>query len=91
VEGLKVTLADTKKSLENWKNKSLGNSSSEYEMLRTLALCTVCRRNFKNTAIKTCGHVFCKECVEERLTSRSRKCPNCNKSFGNNDYMHITL
>ncbi|OJJ43759.1 hypothetical protein ASPZODRAFT_863522 [Penicilliopsis zonata CBS 506.65] len=91
LEGLKVTLADTKKSLDNWKNKSLGNSSSEYEMLRTLAICTVCRRNFKNTAIKTCGHVFCKECVEERLTSRSRKCPNCNKSFGNNDHMHITL
>ncbi|KAE8145866.1 BRE1 E3 ubiquitin ligase-domain-containing protein [Aspergillus avenaceus] len=91
IEGLKATLADTKKSLENWKNKSLGNSSSEYEMLRSLALCTVCRRNFKNTAIKTCGHVFCKECVEERLTSRSRKCPNCNRSFGNNDYMHITL
>ncbi|GAB1197378.1 E3 ubiquitin-protein ligase bre1 [Aspergillus pseudonomiae] len=91
IEGLKATLADTKKSLDNWKNKSLGNSSSEYEMLRTLALCTVCRRNFKNTAIKTCGHVFCKDCVEERLTSRSRKCPNCNRSFGNNDYMHITL
>ncbi|KAI9934084.1 hypothetical protein ASPWEDRAFT_36084 [Aspergillus wentii DTO 134E9] len=91
IESLKVSLADTKKSLDNWKNKSLGNSSSEYEMLRTLALCTVCRRNFKNTAIKTCGHVFCKECVEERLTSRSRKCPNCNKSFGNNDHMHITL
>lgn len=34
VEALKATLADTKKSLENWKNKSLGNSSSEYEMLR---------------------------------------------------------
>ncbi|KAH1436648.1 E3 ubiquitin-protein ligase bre1 [Aspergillus fumigatus] len=34
IESLKVTLADTKKSLENWKNKSLGNSSSEYEMLR---------------------------------------------------------
>ncbi|OJJ04682.1 hypothetical protein ASPVEDRAFT_86065 [Aspergillus versicolor CBS 583.65] len=91
VEGLKATLNDTKKSLDNWKNKSLGNSSSEYEMLRSLALCTVCRRNFKNTAIKTCGHVFCKDCVEERLTSRSRKCPNCNRSFGNNDYMHITL
>ncbi|KKK16264.1 hypothetical protein P175DRAFT_0525535 [Aspergillus ochraceoroseus IBT 24754] len=91
VEGLKAALSDTKKSLDNWKNKSLGNSSSEYEMLRTLALCTVCRRNFKNTAIKTCGHVFCKDCVEERLTSRSRKCPNCNRSFGNNDYMHITL
>ncbi|EED12477.1 histone ubiquitinationc protein (Bre1), putative [Talaromyces stipitatus ATCC 10500] len=91
VESLKSTLSDTKKSLENWKTKSLGNSSSEYEMLRTLALCTVCRRNFKNTAIKTCGHVFCKDCVEERQTSRSRKCPNCNKSFGSNDYMHVTL
>ncbi|RDW83908.1 E3 ubiquitin-protein ligase BRE1 [Aspergillus mulundensis] len=91
VEGLKASLADTKKSLDNWKNKSLGNSSSEYEMLRSLAICTVCRKNFKNTAIKTCGHVFCKECVEERLTSRSRKCPNCNRSFGNNDYMHVTL
>ncbi|KAK2764876.1 E3 ubiquitin-protein ligase bre1 [Arachnomyces sp. PD_36] len=91
IEGLKSNLSDTKKSLESWKTKSLGNSSSEYEMLRSLALCTVCRRNFKDTAIRTCGHVFCKECVEERLTSRSRKCPNCNKSFGSSDHLHITL
>ncbi|KAJ5933512.1 E3 ubiquitin-protein ligase bre1 [Penicillium verhagenii] len=91
IVGLKQSLADTKKSLEGWKGKSLGNNSSEYEMLRTLALCTVCRRNFKNTAIKTCGHVFCRDCVEERMSSRSRKCPNCNKSFGSNDHMHITL
>lgn len=34
IEGLKASLANTKKSLENWKSKSLGNSSSEYEMLR---------------------------------------------------------
>jgi E3 ubiquitin-protein ligase BRE1 len=34
IAGLKQTLSDTKKSLDNWKNKSLGNSSSEYEMLR---------------------------------------------------------
>ena len=56
-----------------------------------MAICTVCHKNFKNTVIKTCGHVFCKECVEERTTSRSRKCPNCNKSFGANDPMRITL
>ncbi|KAJ5753688.1 uncharacterized protein N7511_007841 [Penicillium nucicola] len=91
IAGLKQSLSDTKKSLDNWKNKSLGNSSSEYEMLRTIAICTVCRTNFKNTAIKTCGHVFCRECVDERQQSRSRKCPNCGKSFGSNDYMHITL
>lgn len=34
VESLKSALADTRKNLDNWKNKSLGNSSSEYEMLR---------------------------------------------------------
>jgi len=90
-EELKATLSDTKKSLEMWKAKGLGNQSGEYEMLRTLAICTVCRKNFKDTAIKTCGHVFCKDCVEERLTSRSRKCPNCNRSFGSNDYMKVTL
>ena len=108
VEEIKATLNDTKKSLESWKSKGLGNQSSEYEMLRvcatpyhqllrvltimqTLAICTVCRKNFKDTAIKTCGHVFCKDCVEERLTSRSRKCPNCGKSFGSNDHMKVTL
>ncbi|KAJ5180263.1 hypothetical protein N7492_003473 [Penicillium capsulatum] len=91
ISALKQSLADTKKSLENWKGKSLGNNSSEYEALRQLALCGVCRRNWKNTTIKTCGHTFCNDCVEERLTSRSRKCPNCNKSFGSNDHMRITL
>lgn len=34
METLKVRLDETKKSLESWKNKGLGNHSSEYEMLR---------------------------------------------------------
>ncbi|KAL9112696.1 MAG: hypothetical protein Q9227_002999 [Pyrenula ochraceoflavens] len=33
-EELKVSLADTKKSLESWKMKGLGDKSSEYEKLR---------------------------------------------------------
>jgi E3 ubiquitin-protein ligase BRE1 len=91
LEELKVRLAETKRSLEGWKKKGLGNQSDEYEMLRTIAICTVCRKNFKNTAIKTCGHVFCQECVDERITARSRKCPNCGKSFGSGDHMRVTL
>ncbi|KAL6713059.1 E3 ubiquitin-protein ligase bre1 [Lecanora helva] len=91
IEALKVRLEETKKSLESWKTKGLGNQSGEYEMLRMIAICTVCHKNFKNTAIKTCGHVFCNECVEERTSSRSRKCPNCGKSFGNSDAMRVTL
>lgn len=34
IVGLKQSLSDTKKSLDSWKGKSLGNNSSEYEMLR---------------------------------------------------------
>ena len=86
---LQTLLDDTRRSLETWKSKS--GQSEQYEMLRKVAYCNICQRNLKNTAIKTCGHTFCNDCVEERLSSRSRKCPNCGKSFGSNDHMRITL
>lgn len=89
VEELKSSLKDTRRQLESWKSKS--GQSEQYEMLRTVAYCNVCKRNLKNTVIKTCGHTFCDDCVAERQTSRSRKCPNCNKAFGANDHMRITL
>lgn len=38
---LRVRLEETKKSLESWKNKGLGNQSSEYEMLR-VSSCVAC-------------------------------------------------
>ena len=89
VEELRSSLKDTRRQLESWKSKS--GQSEQYEMLRTVAYCNVCKRNLKNTVIKTCGHTFCDECVAERLTLRARKCPNCNKAFGASDHMRITL
>ncbi len=89
VAELQTSLKDTRKTLESWKSKS--GQSEQYETLRQVAYCNICKRNLKDTAIKTCGHTFCKDCVDERVTSRSRKCPNCGKSFGSNDYMRITL
>ena len=89
VSELQALLKDTRRSLESWKSKS--GQSEQYEMLRQLCYCNICKRNLKNTVIKTCGHTFCNECVDERVSSRSRKCPNCGKSFGSNDHMRITL
>ncbi|KAH0566309.1 hypothetical protein GP486_000280 [Trichoglossum hirsutum] len=60
-------------------------------LAQALALCNVCRSRFKNTVIKSCGHVFCKECVDERISSRSRKCPTCGKSFPTNDHMAVHM
>ncbi|KIW90367.1 uncharacterized protein Z519_09012 [Cladophialophora bantiana CBS 173.52] len=89
VEELRSSLKDTRRNLETWKSKS--GQSEQYEILRQFAYCNICKRNLKNTVIKTCGHTFCNECVAERLTSRARKCPNCGKAFGANDHMRITL
>lgn len=53
--------------------------------------CQICKNKIKNTVIKSCGHVFCDGCVQDRLTNRSRKCPNCGKAFGNGDLMRIHI
>ena len=89
VEGLKATLTATQKNLESWKNKS--GQSEEYELLRQFAYCTVCRKDLKDTVIKTCGHTFCHGCVDKVVQLRSRKCPNCGKAFGNSDHQRIVL
>ncbi|KID79986.1 E3 ubiquitin-protein ligase [Metarhizium brunneum] len=89
VEKLKVRIEHTQKDRDNWKNKALSNSSEEEEMLRTFALCTICRNNFKNTALKTCGHLFCNKCVDDRISNRMRKCPTCSRAFDKMDVMPV--
>ncbi|KAM5379598.1 hypothetical protein ACJZ2D_003946 [Fusarium nematophilum] len=89
VEKLKVRIEHVQKDRDNWKNKALSNSSEEEEMLRTFALCTICRNNFKNTALKTCGHLFCNQCVDDRISNRMRKCPTCSRAFDKMDVMPV--
>lgn len=91
VEELKASLKSSKRSEEAWKVKGLSGNSEQYENLRHLVYCNVCKKDIKDTVIKTCGHIFCAGCVNERVESRSRKCPNCGRSFGINDYMRVTL
>ncbi|KAI9830985.1 MAG: E3 ubiquitin-protein ligase bre1 [Phylliscum demangeonii] len=91
VEQLRVRVAEMEKSVGKWKAKAAGVDDEEVEGLRTLALCNVCRSRFKNTSLKTCGHLFCRECLDERLASRERRCPHCSKSFGQMDVMTIHL
>ncbi|CEJ89342.1 hypothetical protein VHEMI05189 [[Torrubiella] hemipterigena] len=89
LEKLKVRVDHMNKEKENWKNKALSNSSEEEEMLRTFALCTICRNNFKNTALKTCGHLFCNKCIDDRISNRMRKCPSCSRAFDKMDVMPV--
>jgi len=89
VEKLKVRIEHAQKDRDSWKSKALSNSSEEEEMLRTFALCTICRNNFKNTVLKTCGHLFCNKCVDDRISNRMRKCPSCSRSFDKMDVMPV--
>ncbi|KAG9234455.1 BRE1 E3 ubiquitin ligase-domain-containing protein [Amylocarpus encephaloides] len=91
LEQIRVRYEHVQKDRDSWKTKSLNNQSGEEEMLRTLALCTICRKDFKNTALKTCGHVFCNNCVDDRIANRMRKCPNCAKAFDKMDVMTVHM
>lgn len=57
--------------------------------MQTFALCTICRNNFKNAALKTCGHLFCNQCVDDRISNRMRKCPTCSRAFDKMDVMPV--
>ncbi|CAO2649366.1 Nn.00g067510.m01.CDS01 [Neocucurbitaria sp. VM-36] len=84
-------VAGLEKQVQVWKKKSTGNQSSETAIMESMIQCQICKSKFKNTVIKTCGHMFCDQCVQDRLTNRARKCPNCGKAFGSNDTMRVHL
>lgn len=56
---------------------------------RKLLRCTACDKRYKDTVINKCMHVFCSECLEIRLETRNRKCPNCGESFSKLDLKKI--
>ncbi|OJD39064.1 e3 ubiquitin-protein ligase bre1 [Diplodia corticola] len=89
LEKLKVRLQETDRQLSNWKDKDKRDDMNE--MWRSYALCPVCRKNLKDTAIKTCGHVMCRDCVDEQFRGRSRKCPVDGRSFGTADVMKLNM
>lgn len=69
-----------------------GLSSEDADMLdMTLGMlrCSVCKDRFKSVAITRCFHLFCKECIDENLRNRQRKCPACGEKFGQDDVTNI--
>lgn len=63
----------------------------ELEIYKKLMKCNSCHIREKGVVLLKCMHVFCKECIDTRLETRQRKCPNCGESFGANDVRPIYL
>lgn len=92
---LEAKLLATESLLQKYKQNNtssiLEEDEKQLEALRSITKCSVCLKNWKNTAITACGHVFCDGCVQERLAARLRRCPTCNKGFSSNDLLSIHL
>ncbi|KAF9432274.1 E3 ubiquitin-protein ligase bre1 [Entomortierella beljakovae] len=56
-----------------------------------LLKCPSCDVNFKSHVILRCMHVFCKQCMDNQLEFRQRKCPTCRENFGAKDVKEIYL
>ncbi|QIW98775.1 hypothetical protein AMS68_004293 [Peltaster fructicola] len=84
-------LEDSRKQLETMRKARNTSASGDTDEWRRVAICPVCNTNLRNSALKLCGHTFCQNCVDNLISSRSRKCPSCGKGFGNNDHMAVVL
>ena len=63
----------------------------ELNRYKALFKCNSCHTREKDTCIIRCMHVFCRVCVDQRLETRQRKCPNCSEPFGSNDVRSIFI
>jgi E3 ubiquitin-protein ligase BRE1 len=85
----KVKLSGSKSAVPEKEKSTNGQlDDSDAEMLKmtlTMLRCSVCKDRFKNAAITRCFHLFCKECIDENLRNRHRKCPACGEKFGQDD------
>jgi E3 ubiquitin-protein ligase BRE1 len=64
---------------------------TQVSVLKNRLACPVCHYRDKECIIIRCRHMHCKQCVDERVSNRSRKCPTCNIKFAENEVETIFL
>jgi E3 ubiquitin-protein ligase BRE1 len=64
---------------------------TQVDVLKRRLACPVCHYRDKECIIMRCRHMHCKQCVEERISNRSRKCPSCNNKFSEKDVEDVWL
>ncbi|KAG7585054.1 Zinc finger RING-type [Arabidopsis thaliana x Arabidopsis arenosa] len=59
---------------------SVGLAKKQIQSEASLAICGICNDAPEDAVVSVCGHVFCKQCIYERLTGDNNHCPlaNCN-------------
>lgn len=65
---------------------SSGLTKEEADYYRSRVNCPLCKTKEKDAIINKCGHAFCRDCINQRLNLRNRKCPACSQQF---DYQAV--
>ncbi len=54
-------------------------------------MCSICWEIYTPpiTYIKSCGHYFCKSCIDMMMKHTNQKCPNCRKEIITSDLIHV--
>ena len=53
--------------------------------LRKKLNCSIVTNKQKEVVLLRCGHLFSRQCTDDLIATRNRKCPICGKAFGNDD------
>jgi E3 ubiquitin-protein ligase BRE1 len=72
-------------------NFTMDQLKTQVSVLKNRLACPVCHYRDKECIILRCRHMHCKQCVDERVSNRSRKCPTCNVKFAENEVETIFL
>lgn len=70
---------------------SVDQLKTQISVLKSRLACPVCHYRDKECIILRCRHMHCKQCVDERISNRSRKCPTCNVKFSENEVGDVWL
>jgi E3 ubiquitin-protein ligase BRE1 len=65
--------------------------STQVTVLKNRLACPVCNVRDKKCILLRCRHMFCKQCVDENIKNRSRKCPACGGRFDTKDVADVWL
>ncbi|KAF2480624.1 SNF2 family DNA-dependent ATPase domain-containing protein [Neohortaea acidophila] len=85
--------AATHKEMDQKKNLSKSKSHRRYLLsLRDKTepeICIICVTKFENGVLTTCGHQFCKECIQQWWSSH-QNCPKCRTRLKSADFYNVT-
>ncbi|KZV81614.1 hypothetical protein EXIGLDRAFT_844460 [Exidia glandulosa HHB12029] len=95
-EGEKEKVAQLKQQLEQRKKFAAVSANESdlqdlYQKSMGALKCSTCKKGFREQLLQKCGHTFCKECVDSRISTRQRKCPACNLPFAQSEVITLFL